>query len=258
MNRTSAKLAVIAILSITITTPLFGQTENELLERVDALVSYTDRDFSGEYTITVNRPGEGASVTRAIIFRRDGEDRFLILILDPEVDRGKGYLKIGDNLWLYDPVSRRFNVTSARERFENSNARNSDFTSSTLAQDYRIVSQRPERLGAYNTTVYELEATNNSVTFPQMHIWVDEDNLVRKTEDYSLSGQLMRTTAIPTYQRIDDRFVPVNIVIIDALRGRTINGTFQNERTIISVARPSFDDVPDLVFTQAYLERVSR
>ena len=230
----------------------------EILRRIDEQVSYTDTDFSAEYTITQERPGQGTSVTRATMFRRDRDDKYLILIMEPAVDRGKGYLKIANSLWLYDPVARRFNVTSARDRFQNTNARNSDFTQSTLAQDYRIVSRRAERLGAYNTQVYELEAITDSVTFPRMKIWVDENQLVRKFEDYSLSGQLMRTTAIPTYQRLGTRFVPVNIVIVDALQGRTIDGTFRNERTIISVAKPSLAPVPDLVFTQAYLERVGR
>jgi Outer membrane lipoprotein-sorting protein len=208
---------------VLLSTPHVGYAQNSRpdprLEAIDALVSYPDRDFSGDYTMTVSRPGEGNSVTRALMFRRDSEDKFLILILEPSIDRGKGYLKIADNLWLYDPVSRRFNVTSARERFENSNARNSDFTSSTLAEDYRIVSSTEEALGAYDTTVYDLQALHDDVTFPRIRIWVDDDDLVRKKEDYSLSGQLMRTTAIPTYQRVEGRYVPVSIVIIDALRG---------------------------------------
>ncbi|AFG36177.1 outer membrane lipoprotein-sorting protein [Spirochaeta africana] len=228
----------------------------EILQRIDNLVSYTDSDFSAEYTITQERPGQGTSVTKATMFRRDAQDRYLILIMEPAAERGKGYLKIGNNLWLYDPTSRRFNVTSARDRFQNSNARNSDFTSSTLAQDYRIVAVDRQQLGAYDTRVYTLEATTDTVTYPRMKIWVDENNLVRKFEDYSLSGQHMRTTAIPNYRRLGDRFVPVNMVIIDELQGRTIDGRFRNERTIISVDRPSLRDLPDMVFTRAYLERM--
>ncbi|AHC16473.1 hypothetical protein L21SP2_3131 [Salinispira pacifica] len=247
-------MLIFVFAALTVASPLFAQ---DLLEQIDSLVSFTENDFSAEYTITQDKPGQGTSVTKAAMFRRDSEDKYLILILEPSVDRGKGYLKIGNNLWLYDPVSRRFNVTSARDRFQNSNARNSDFTQSTLAADYRIVGRSSAQLGAYSTRVLDLEATNDSVTYPAMKIWVDENNLVRKYEDYSLSGQLMRTTAIPRYQAVGERFVPVQIVIIDALAGRNVNGQFRNERTIITVAKPSLNDLPDLVFTQAYLERVS-
>jgi outer membrane lipoprotein-sorting protein len=230
--------------------------QQNILQTIDDQVSFLTSDFSAEYTITQRKPGQGSSTIKAAVFRRDAQDRYTIIILEPTKDRGKGYLKIGNSLWLYDPVSRRFTVTSAKDRFENSNARNSDFTSSTLAKDYRIVDQYDEPLGRFATTVYELEALHDDVTFPIMKIWVDEDNLVRKYEDYSLSGQLLRTTAIPTYQRTGTRFVPVNIVIVDELRGATIDGQFQKERTVISVAKPSLQDIPDLVFTRAYLERV--
>lgn len=238
-------------------TAAFAQSA-KILEEIDQQVSFLDSDFSAEYTITQSKPGQGNSTTKAAVFRRDAQDTYTIIILQPERDRGKGYLKIGNNLWLYDPVSRRFTVTSARDRFENSNARNSDFTQSTLARDYRITDQYSEQLGRYQTTVYELEAVTDSVTFPIMKIWVDQDRLVRKYEDYSLSGQLMRTTAMPTYQRVGDRYVPVSIVIVEALQGRMIDGQFVNERTVISVAKPSLQEVPDLVFSRAYLERVNR
>jgi outer membrane lipoprotein-sorting protein len=247
---------MLCLLAIAVTGPLWAQ--NPILEEIDEQVSFLNSDFSAEYTITQQKPGQGSSTTRAAVFRRDAQDTYTIIILEPARDRGKGYLKIGNNLWLYDPASSRFTVTSARDRFENSNARNSDFTSSTLARDYEIVDSYTERLGAYDTTVYELEAITDNVTFPIMKIWVDRDGLVRKYEDYSLSGQLLRTTAIPTYQRVGQRFVPVNIVIVDALQGRMVDGNFQNERTVITVSKPSVRDVPDLVFTRVYLERVSQ
>lgn len=238
-------------------TSISREEGRRILRRVDELVTYPDQDFSAEYTLTQERPGQGTSVTRMTLFRRDRADTYTILIMEPAADRGKGYLKIGENLWLYDPVDARFTVTSSRDRFQNSNARNSDFTQSTLANDYRIVGHTRERLGAYDTDVYDLEAIVDSVTFPIMRIWIDQDNLLRKFEDYSLSGQHMRTTAIPTYRRLGDRYVPVRIVIQDELRGRRIDGRFQKERTLIAVDRPSLRDVPDMIFTRSYLERFS-
>ncbi len=252
-------LGVLALLG-SVLAPLSAQSRgpSEILKSIDAQVSFLDQDFAAEYTIIQEKPGQGSSVTKAAVFRRDRENKFLILILEPSADKGKGYLKIGDTLWIYDPVSRRFNVSSARNRFQNSNARNSDFTSSTLAKDYRINGESAEKLGVYDTKVYELEAVHNEVSFPFMKIWVDQDNLVRKFEDYSLSRQLLRTVAIPTYQRIGERFIPARIVIVDALQGRLVDGTFRNERTSITVAKPTLKALPDLIFTQAYLERASQ
>jgi hypothetical protein len=90
-----------------------------------------------------------------------------------------------------------------------------------------------------------------------MKIWISEDALVRKAEDYSLSGQLLRTSAIPDYYKIGRRFVPKAILLVDALRGSTINGVFVNEKTQITISKPSFDKVDDSVFSKTFLEKVS-
>lgn len=237
--------------------PAFGLEGRALLAAIDRQVSF-ETDFSAEYTVTQDRPGEPKSVQTLALFRRDKASKFTILILSPEIDKGKGYLKVDNNLWFYDPVGRRFTVTSAKDRFQNSNARNSDFTRSNLAGDYRIVGQSKVALGKFQTTVLELEATNDGVSFPRSKIWITDDLLVRKTEDSSLSGQLMRTVAVPQYQKVGDRWVPVSMVIVDNLKGKAVNGKMRYETTTIAIAKPNLDPVADLVFTQGYLEKVSR
>ena len=220
------------------------------------MVNFKESDLSAEYVIEKRDPGGSVSTTVATMFRRDRTDQFLILILEPIGDKGKGYLKIGDNLWLYDPVSRSFTFTSAKERFQNSSARNSDFNRSNYSEDYAVVSGKKEKLGKFDCTVLDLKALNNKVSFPSVRIWVSDDNLVRKIEDYSLSGQLMRTTAIPTYQKVGERWLPVTIVILDHLVFRNIAGKKEFERTEITIKKPSLALQPDILFTKEYLERV--
>jgi outer membrane lipoprotein-sorting protein len=236
----------------------FRASDQELLLRVDSLASYFTSDFSAEYTIVQERPGQGLSTTVAGVFRRDSSETYVIIIMQPAINRGQGYLKEGNTLWVYDPQSRRFNTTSSADRFQNTNARNSDFTRSTLAQDYRIVAAENAALGRLNTRLLTLEATTTDVTYPRMRVWICEEGLLRKTEDMSLSGQLLRTSAIPDYHRIGGNFVPRQILFVDALRGANVNGTFVNERTQITINRPSFSRVADSVFSKAFLENVNR
>ena len=91
-----------------------------------------------------------------------------------------------------------------------------------------------------------------------MKVWISEDGLLRKSEDYSLSGQLLRTSAIPDYHFIAGRFIPKQILFVDALRGAVINGSFKNEKTQISISRPSFGKVADSVFSKTFLENVNQ
>jgi len=178
--------------------------------------------------------------------------------MEPAINKGQGYLKQGKTLWVYDPESRRFNTTSSQERFQNTNARNSDFTRSTLAVDYRITGGTDATLGNLKCRVLSLEGLTNDLTYPKMKIWISQDGLVRKTEDYSLSSQLLRTSAFTDYWRIGNRFVPKQVIFVDALRGARINGSFVNEKTQITIARPSFNKVADSTFSKAFLESVNR
>jgi outer membrane lipoprotein-sorting protein len=246
------------ILLILAGTALHAVSDQELLTKVDSLVSYYDVDFSAEYTIAQEKPGQGISTTVAGVFRRDSSETFVIVIMQPLISKGQGYLKQGKTLWFYDPESRRFNTTGNADRFQNTNARNSDFTRSTLAQDYKVTGGEDAVLGRFKCRLLTLEAISPGVTFPRMKIWVSEDGLLRKSEDYSLSGQLLRTSAIPDYYRIDGRHVPKQILFVDALRGAVINGNFMNEKTQISISKPSFNKIADSVFSKTFLETVNR
>jgi outer membrane lipoprotein-sorting protein len=237
---------------------LYANTDQELLARVDALVSYFDTDFSAEYTILEEKPGQSLSKTVAGIFRRDSRETYVMIIMEPQISKGEGYLKEGNTLWFYDPESRVFNTTSSKERFRNTNASNSDFTRSTLAQDYKVVAGEAATLGRFKCRLLTLEAVSAEVTYPKMKVWISSDGLLRKSEDYSLSGQLLRTSAIPDYYQIDNRFVPKQILIVDALRGAYINGKFVNEKTQITISMPSFRRVADSVFSKTFLESVNR
>ena len=250
------RLAVLLLIFFANGTWLWA-SDQDLLVKVDSLVSYYGTDFSAEYTILQEKPGQGVTKTVAGVFRRDSSEMFLIVIMQPLISKGQGYLKQDKTLWFYDPESRRFNTTSNADRFQNTNARNSDFTRSTLAQDYKVIAGEDAALGRFQCRLLTLEAVTTDVTYPKMKVWISGDGLLRKSEDYSLSGQLLRTSAIPDYQVIDGRYVPKQILFVEALRGAVVNGTFMNEKTQISISRPSFGKVPDSVFSKAFLESVN-
>ncbi len=237
---------------------LEAQQHQQTLERIDRAINILDTDLSAEYTIEKRDPRGSSSTTVAAVFRRDRTEQFLVLILEPAVDKGRGYLKSGDNIWLYDPADRTFTFTSARDRFQNSSIRTSDFERSNFAGNYRVVGTDSEQLGRFDTRVLELEATTDRAAFPRVKLWVSDDDLVRKREDYSLSGQLLRTTAIPSYQRVRDRMVPAQMVIVDHLVHRTVEGRRVYERTTVTVRNPSLARVSDAIYTRDYLERVTR
>jgi hypothetical protein len=111
----------------------------EILPIIDGLRNFGDTDFSCLMLMISEDPQTGIERSLVRSFRRDREDKFLLLIQEPLVKRGQGYLMADDNLWFYDPESRKFSHTSLNEQFNDSEANNSDFGSSSLAEDYTVV-----------------------------------------------------------------------------------------------------------------------
>ena len=222
-----------------------------LLVEIDRQRSFGDQDFSAVLTLISEDPEEGVERTVAQQFRRDADDAFLILIRDPAVQRGQGYLRQGDNLWFYDPESRKFSHTSLKEAFQDTDARNSDFGDFSFAEDYAVRSIEEGTLGRYAVYVLDLQAKGDEVTYPFLKAWVTrEGSLVLKTEDYSLTERLMRTSYYPRYARVGDSVVPTEMIFVDEL--------VEGKKTRISMSDLSDAEIPDSVFTKAYVERANR
>ena len=232
----------------------------KLLSKADSTTNFEGSDFNGYYSLVQEKPGQGTSLTEAVMHRRDSKGWFTILITKPSNDKGKGYVQFDDVLWFYDPHDNQFTFTSSANKFNNTNVNNGDFAPMHFARDYKIESAKRVKLGTYNCVNFVLKATAKKVDYPEIRLWVtEEDGLIRKKEDYSLSGQLLRTTAIPSYQKASNgRFVPYKMLVVDNLRGKKINGKMQYEKTQVTVTNVNFELQQDVVYTKNYLEMMAK
>lgn len=239
-------LLLFSVLAYAATDPDFST----MLTEIDELGNFEGTDFSAVYTIVSEKPGEEKSVTQARLFRRDTEDQFVLIILQPQVQRGQGYLRVDDNVWFYDPESRKFEKSTLRDNVQDSDAQNSDFNRNSLAEDYEVVGWEEGTLGRYEVYILDLEAITNDVSYEKMRIWVRKDiAIILKEENYSVSNRLMRTVVYPKYTKVGDRVLPSNALIVDQLN--------DGERTQFSLQDATIAEIPDYVFSKSYLERVN-
>ena len=224
----------------------------EILQEIDAQKNFDQTDFSAVMTMVSKDPEGGSEKSVVRMFRRDAEDAFLMLIQEPTVKKGQGYLNIGDNLWFYDPESRKFSHTSMNDKFNDSDVNNSDFRMSSLADDYQVSSAEDGRLGSYEVYILELEARNNEVTYPARRIWVSTENrVILKSEDCSAGGRLLRTGYFPSYAKVgEDGYIATSRIFKDEL----IDG----KQTSLQLTDISTRSLPDSIFTKSYVERVNR
>jgi len=222
-----------------------------VLADIDRMGTLTDGDFSCLMTVVAEKPGEQPNIQQAQMFRRDAQQKAVILLLKPEVQKGQGYLQIGESLWFYDPESRKFAHTALKENFQDSDAKHSDFLPPALVRDYRVAADAEGELGKYKVYVLDLEASTEEVSYARLRLWVRQDNhLLLKAENYGLSGRLMRTSYYPSYLQLGDKYVASKMLFVDELR--------PGEKTQITLANASLASIADSVFTKAYIERVNR
>lgn len=237
---------------------LSSESAVELLRKTDNATSFAGSDFSANYDIVQNKPGQGKTIRSAKMHRRDSIKAYTILITGPAQDKGKGYVQFNNSIWFYDPIDKQFVFTSAKDKFEGTNINNSDFMPQEFEKNYTIISAETVKLGKLDCVKFNLKAKTKDTNYPEIKIWVTEkDGLLRKKEDYSLSGQLLRTTAIPSYQLFKEHSVPNKMLIIDNLRGIKIDDKLQFEKTQITITNVSFEKLKDTVYSKKYVEMMS-
>lgn len=262
MKKTFKNILISLFIASGVLSPLCAQVTADMAKQIlklsDKNTNYSGTDFKADYTIVTDKPGSGKSVTSAVMYRRDSASMFTIVIKAPETDKGKGYVQFDKNIWFYDPRDKQFTYTSAKNKFQNSCLNNSDLVPQTISDDYNIKEFKEVKLGKFDCIYYELSASKKGVDYPIVKLWVSKDDgLIRKKEDYSLSGQLLRTTAIPSYQKVENRFVPGGMLVVDNLRGTKIDGKMQYEKTQITISNVSFQKQSNVVYSKKFLEEMS-
>ena len=122
-------VAFTAILALA--SPFFAQAipldqAKEILKKIDQTTGYFGTDFTGEYVLVQEKPGQGSSITSAIMYRRDSKSMCTIRITGPESDKGKGYVQFDKTIWFYDPSNKQFTFTAPKDKFQDTNVNNSD------------------------------------------------------------------------------------------------------------------------------------
>ncbi|MDX9899420.1 MAG: outer membrane lipoprotein-sorting protein [Spirochaetia bacterium] len=246
------RIVTICILALMVAGPAaFAQDVPKILAELDRQGDFSGKDFSALYTIVSQKPGEKDSVTQVRMFRRDTKEQFTMLMVLPEVNKGQGYLREEDNVWFYDPTSRKFSFSSIKENIQNSEAKNSDLTRKSILDDYEIVGSTTGLVGKISVWVIDLKAKTKDVSYERIVLHVRKDKtMLLKQEDYSVSGRLMRTSLYPKYVEIEGRLLPSQMLIIDELN--------PGERSQMTMAEQSLSVLPDKVFTKAFLEQVNK
>jgi outer membrane lipoprotein-sorting protein len=238
-------------------TPLKPQEALDLVKLVDERQRNSGDYTSLCYVKETERKLE-PKVFQAVVYRRDADDKFMILFTKPKEEAGKGYLKIDKNLWMYDPSTGKWERRTERERIGGTNSRRGDFDESRLADEYDVTYEGEGTLGNFKTHKLKLVAKPKSdVAYPVISLWVDQlDKNVLKREESSLSGKLMRTTFYPKWtkkfspSKKADVWIPEEMRIFDEIE--------KGNSTVILIKETDLSTLDSNIFTKAWIESKSK
>jgi Outer membrane lipoprotein-sorting protein len=243
--------------------PLTAHAELSKEQMVGLMKAIDDRQRNGgdwkSLAYLEQKEKDKADVVRElVIYRRDNDDRLMMLFTKPKSEEGKGYLRLEKNLWSYDPGTGKWERTTERERIGGTNSRRNDFDESRLVEEYDPKDLGDGKLGAFEVHNLELKAKEGvDVAYPVVKLWVDKaSGNILKRQEFALSGRLLRTALYPKWQKLfseskkGDVWFPGEIRIFDEVE--------TSNSTLILFKKVELQPLDANLFTKAWLESKSR
>ncbi|MGA2141208.1 MAG: outer membrane lipoprotein-sorting protein [Brevinematales bacterium] len=232
-------------------------TGADILKRMDDFQDQRS-DITCKADITQQRVGQGIKDLQWIFYRKDKTDSILIVETAPESEKGRGYLRVENNFFLYLPNTRTFQTINRDESIGGSDARAGDFEKRKYSELYRVETNaqgkeliEEVKLGKVSAYMVTLVGIVNDVTYPKQVYWLDKDNFFQyKVQSYSLSGTLMQTAYYPKWTQIEGKFLAVQMIFIDEFD--------KGNKSIVELSAISLAPLEDSIFTKAYLENLSK
>jgi len=242
---------IILLLTLLLSQMAFAVTGPELLKKMDDLGSQ-ESDVTARVKLTIQETGQSTKIQDMLYYRQDDTDSFLIVILSPAAEKGNGYLKNKDNMWLYKKNTRTFQFINSDENIGSSDAKADDFEEKKLVDEYNVLGSIEEtKLGSRNVYKFEVKGKTKNVKDPKRIYWVDKETfLTLKVQNYSLSGTLMQTAEFGAYKKIDNSFVPTKQLFTDEFE--------KGNKTLVEISEISTKKIDSKIFTKAYLENLSK
>ena len=209
-------------------------------------------DVTNTFTLVQKKAGEADRVIQVQIYRRDSADTFALVFKYPESEKGKGYYRSKDDLFLYLPSTREFVYRNRKDDVGSTDVRTDLFGKSDVTAQYWANLEGVAKVAKWDTDVVRLDARQLDVAFPVQKWYVRQsDGLPVKVENFSASGTLLRTTYYLDYRQVaPNKFLFTKLLATDALE--------KGQQTLLTNENISTAKIPDYTFSKAFLEEQSR
>jgi outer membrane lipoprotein-sorting protein len=231
-----------------------GMTEewpsgDSVLKRVDENIG-SDNKVSTSEMVIHGRRGSRSIKSRSWL---QGMDKSFTEYLAPAREKGTKMLKLEDQLWIYMPSTDRTIKISGHMLRQS--VMGSDLSYEDFMEDPKLTKLYEAKVVAEEVFlerpcwVLELTSKGGDIAYHSRKIWVDKERFVSlKEERFAKSGKLLKTFTVMKVSRIQNRWIPTQVVFKDELKSG--KGT---EFFLESIELNA--DIPEYVFTKASLRK---
>lgn len=220
-----------------------------ILKAIDANMTYTSSKTKTRMVIKAKR----STRTVASVNYSQGSDKFFTEYTDPPRDKGTKMLKLGSNLWIYDPDTDRSIQISGnmlKQSVMGSDLSYEDFMEETkLVDAYTGVHSGEEKVDGRSCWILTLTAKKSNLAYHTRKLWVDKERYVVLREYlYAKSGKLLKSINASNVAKTGGRWYPRYILFKDELK--------DGMGTQYYIDSIEFDvSIPASTFTKAMLKK---
>jgi hypothetical protein len=223
-----------------------------LVESFEAKTDLAGLDVTSTFTLIQKKEGEADRVLRIQIFRRDSADTFTLLFQYPDSEKGKGYWRSKDDLFLYLPSTREFVYRNRKDDVGGSDIRADLFGKPNTLAQYWATLAGAAKVSSWDTDVVRLDAKKLDVAYPVQKMYFRKtDGLPVKLESFSAGETLLRTTYYVDYKALPGgKHLFTKLLATDALE--------KGQKTYLTNEGISTEKIANYTFSKAFLEEKSR
>jgi outer membrane lipoprotein-sorting protein len=224
----------------------------KIVEAYENKLNLRGLDITSTFTLVQKQERQADRVLQVKIYRRDAADTFTLIFQYPDSEKGKGYYRSGDDLYLYLPSTREFVYRNRRDDVGSTDVRTDLFGQPKTLEQYRVSYQGTATVAKWECEVVRLEGKSLEVSFPvQKWYFRKSDGLPVKTENFSASETLLRTFYYIDYTQV----APGKFLFSKLL---AVNHLEKGQQTLLTNENVSTTRIPDYTFSKAFLEEQSR
>jgi len=237
------KIMIMVLLGLFSSMTAFALDGNEILKQVDRNLNPESFEM---YRKLINIEPDGTKKEFVMFSLKKGKEKITSVFLSPASEKGRGTLRIGENMWLYIPnVGKPLRITSLQSVtggvFNNSDIMRVDYNSEYNCEKIETTDK------GYTLN---LKAKLKNVAYETLIMFIDSEKLLPyKIEAYAASGMLIKNLYFKNIKDFGNGIIRPSIIETDS-------PLYKGYKSYIVFANVKKRELADEIFSLNYMAKI--